>query len=107
MITRADRQSLDCLVRFTDEEGLTGEGRLFNLSIGGCALHSTTPVAEDMLLSLVLQLTEKAAPLQIEMARVRWVRRQEFGVEFLFIYDKERKVLLRWLTAASFQNKAA
>jgi hypothetical protein len=107
MITRADRQSHGCPVRFTDEEDITGEGRLFNLSIGGCALRSTTPMEEDVLLNLELQLTEKVAPVQIEMARVRWVRRQEFGVEFLFMYDKERKVLLRWLTTASSQNKAA
>ena len=107
MITRAERQSLDCPVRFTLEEGITGEGRLFNLSSGGCAFSSTTPMAEDMLLSLELPLTEKAAPIPIEVARVRWVRRHEFGVEFLFMYDKERKVLLRWLTTASSHNKAA
>jgi hypothetical protein len=73
MITRTDRQFLDCPVRFTDEEGITGEGRLFNLSIGGCALANPTPMAEDTLLSLELQLMEDAAPVQIDVARVRWV----------------------------------
>ena len=48
MTPRADRQFVDCPVRFTRDDGVTGEGRIVNVSVDGCAIRSGTPVVEGM-----------------------------------------------------------
>jgi PilZ domain len=104
MIARTERYQVDCPVRFTDEGNVTGEGRVINLSINGCALRSnTTTMEEGTLLTLQMQPAPHTPAIQIEMARVRWARNDEFGIEFLFVYERERKALLRWLRTIAVQ----
>ena len=103
MIARPERYRVDCPVRFTHEGGVTGEGRLINLSIKGCAFNSPVLVEEGMLLSLQMTPTLIAAPIQIAMARVQWVNNDECGIAFMFMYDSERKALLRWIRAIAVQ----
>src|SRR3954468_10164653 len=97
--SRPPRIPVRCPVQFTHEEGVTGAGTLFNLSFGGCAVHSTVPVSDGMLITLQFPSRENDPPISIEMARVRWATMQEFGVEFLMVLRKERKKLDRLLRA--------
>jgi hypothetical protein len=103
MIARTERYQVDCPVRFTHEGGVTGEGRLINLSTHGCALRSSMAMEEGILLTLQMQLDPKTPPVQVEMARIRWTRNDEHGIEFLLIYPKERKALLRWIRTIAVQ----
>ena len=70
-----------------------------NLSPKGCGIVSDLEVFEDMLLTLQFTPVEGAAPITIEMGRVRWAARGEFGVEFMMILPKERARLERVLAA--------
>jgi hypothetical protein len=82
---------------------VTGEGGLINLSIKGCAFRTHVSMEEGMLLAVQMQPCTSTAPIKIEMARVRWVNKDEYGIEFMFLYDKEQKALLRWIRALAVQ----
>lgn len=73
---------------------------MVNLSLGGCAIHSDTPVFDDMLVTLQFTSSEDKPPVSIELGRVRWATLHEFGVEFLMILPKERSRLERFLAMA-------
>lgn len=73
---------------------------MVNLSLGGCAIHSETPVFDDMLITLQFTTSEDKPPVSIEMGRVRWATLHEFGIEFLMILPKERSRLERFLAMA-------
>lgn len=98
--SRPQRVLLQCPVRFTHEDGVTGQGTMVNLSLGGCAIHSDTPVFDDMLITLQFSPSEENPPVSIELGRVRWATLHEFGVEFLMILPKERSRLERFLAMA-------
>ena len=67
MILRANRHQRDCLVRFTEEEGGSGEGHYMSIGAGqkdhGCSI--TTDALSEAAESAALG---KAAPLQLEHA---------------------------------------
>ena len=99
-VPRPPRIPFRCPVEFTHEEGVTGLGTLFSLSLGGCAVQSDTPVSDTMLVTFRLALSDGSAPIIIEMGRVRWATTQEFGVESLIVLQKERKKLDWFLRTA-------
>ena len=82
---------------------MTGEGGLINLSMKGCAFRSHVSMEEGMLLAIYMQPGSRTAPITIDMARVRWVNNEQCGVEFMFMYERERKALLRWIRALAVQ----
>ena len=92
-VSRSPRIPFRCPVEFTHEEGITGLGTLFNLSLGGCAVQSGTPVSDNMLVTLRPTPFEGSAPIIIEMGRVRRATMQEFGAEFLIVHRQEREKL--------------
>ena len=98
--SRPQRVLFRCPVRFTHEDGVTGQGTMMNLSLGGCAIHSDTPVFDDMLVTLQFTPSEQNTPVSIELGRVRWATLHEFGVEFLMILPKDRSRLERVLAMA-------
>ena len=59
-----------------------GVGSLINLSMGGCSIETTTRVEEGAFLDLTLQTPGGDQTIRSEEARVRWIRRGAFGVEF-------------------------
>jgi len=59
-----------------------GAGTLINLSMGGCAIKSTTRVENGAILDLSLQLSGSDQTVRIEVAVVRWTELGAFGVEF-------------------------
>lgn len=73
---------------------------MMNLSLGGCAIHSDTPVFDNMLVTLQFAPSEGTPSISIEMGRVCWATLHEFGVEFLMILPKERSRLERFVAMA-------
>ena len=104
MIPRGEREFVDCPLRFTREDGVSGDGRVFNISIAGCAVRSATRVTEGMYVSLIIDLPGEGPPVWIELARTRWATSEEFGVQFVMLSQKDRRALLRWLVAAASQR---
>ena len=103
MIVRPERYPVSCPVRFTHERGVTGEGSLINLSLKGCAFRSQVLMEEGMLLALQMQSAAITASVHIEMARIQWVNNDACGIEFLYMHEQERKVLLHWVRALAAQ----
>lgn len=46
--SRPQRVQVQCPVQFTHEDGVTGLGIMLNVSMGGCAIQSDTPVFDNM-----------------------------------------------------------
>lgn len=99
--SRPQRAQVHCAVQFTHEEGVTGQGTMLNVSMGGCAIKSETPVFEGMLVTLQFVPAQGTVPVSIEMGRVQWATLHEFGVEFLMLLSKERARLDRFLMVAT------
>lgn len=100
-VPRSPRTPFRRPVEFTHEEGVTGSGTLFNLSLGGWAAQSNTPVSDNMPVTLRFTPFEGSAPITIEMARVRWATMHEFGVEFSIVYREKREKLDWFLRTAA------
>jgi hypothetical protein len=79
------------------------KGVVTDLSIDGCAVEATTPVARERSLSLSMQTTPLET-LSIERAIVRTVHGQRLGIQFVQLTDMEHdaleRVLRRLLAAA-------
>jgi hypothetical protein len=71
------------------EEELESDATLLELSVGGCRIHSETPLALGKEYSLILQLTGKRQPIRIETAVVRWIKNGVYGLKFLALPLKE------------------
>lgn len=81
-----------CPVAFSSEE-IEGEGVVYNLGLGGCAVESEAAVGDEGYITLSITLGRGIAPAQIELARLRWATRREFGVEFLNIPSEDERRL--------------
>lgn len=75
-------------------------GTMYDLSLGGCAVESTTTVQPGTDLRLSIYAPGKASPIMIESAAVRWAQLGEFGVEFQKIPEQEKDRLQGLLWAA-------
>lgn len=62
-----------------------GNGRIINLSEGGCAVQGDKRVPERAMLTLSVFPPGCETPIVIPNATVRWVRGWEFGVEFVSV----------------------
>lgn len=74
---------------FSSGQRLEGEGTVLNLSLGGCKVKSDTRVPLGAGVRVRIMMSDEEQPLEIKQAAVRWVRGQEFGLEFTFIEAKE------------------
>jgi hypothetical protein len=63
-------------------DSAVGEGVVENVSMTGCAIKTTTPATSGVDLRLELYPPGEAVPIEIQRAVVRWIARDEFGVEF-------------------------
>lgn len=84
------RFEVKCPVSFTREDGVSAEGTVYNLSTGGCAVESDTNVPDKTYVSLRITLSDPASPMVVELAKVRWSTRREFGAEFLMLQTEKR-----------------
>ena|SRR3712207_368616 len=60
-----------------------GEGRLNDLSTGGCSIISRRTALTGSYIKLSILIPAQPAPLFIELGRIRWVLDEAFGVEFI------------------------
>jgi PilZ domain len=61
------------------------EGTVLNLSAQGCAMTTERIPALSTYLSLQIDLINGAAPVDIELAGVRWISGRRCGLEFIRI----------------------
>lgn len=73
-----------------------GDGLCYDLSGGGCAVESDAPVGKGHYVSLNLYLPDHrdpTIPLKVELAAVRWLVQQRFGVEFITMPSENQQRL--------------
>jgi hypothetical protein len=76
-------------VVFLGNQGV-GEGKLFNLSMGGGAIESRTAVQRGTVLTLRVQLPIHPQPIAVDQAEVTWTAGDDFGVQFLSLGTREQ-----------------
>ena len=91
-LRRDVRYQVQCPVEFV-LDGKAGHGTAFNLSRGGCALETDTFAAVDDPVSLHITVSNQPTPIVIELGKVRWATKREFGVEFMVVENVSKRRL--------------
>jgi hypothetical protein len=91
-LRRDVRYQVKCPVAFV-VDGKPGEGATFNLSRGGCAIETDLYVGADDPISLQITVSSQPTPITIELGKVRWSTRREFGVEFMVVESASKRRL--------------
>jgi c-di-GMP-binding flagellar brake protein YcgR len=78
-------------------------GTVSDLSTGGCKVVSDPIILEGSKVVLRAHLPSQASPVQVEVAKVRWSRGQEFGLEFLYMKPEERARLTHFIETLETQ----
>lgn len=90
------RLPITCAASFSGYN-LELEGRLTNLSMGGCALESVEPIEPGTPLFLSVSLPDSDEPLEIELATVRWSQEGACGLKTIILGLDSRQRLERFL----------
>ena len=69
-------------VEFQHAQG-KGEGMLLDLSLKGCRIQGVYPSSSGTRLRLQLWLPDQSQPVQVDLAAVQWIKKDQFGVSFL------------------------
>jgi hypothetical protein len=77
-----------------------GEGMVSDLSISGCSVYAERTVLTGSYVKLSVLLPDPTSSLFIELGKVRWVRENAFGVEFIRVPTLTRHRLDRVLSQA-------
>jgi hypothetical protein len=91
-LRRDVRYQVKCPVAFV-VDGKPGDGATFNLSRGGCAIETDLYVGADDPISLQITVSSQPTPITIELGKVRWSTRREFGVEFMVVESASKRRL--------------
>jgi hypothetical protein len=75
------------------------QGTVLDVSLTGCRVKADMAVRLNDSFRMQLFLPQCPWPIQIEQARVRWVRGEEFGCQFITVLPEERTRLLESLAA--------
>ncbi|GMV50195.1 MAG: hypothetical protein NBKEAIPA_02453 [Nitrospirae bacterium] len=94
------RVPINCGVVFAGEQA-AGEGRVLNLSLPGCLIESSKPLAAGEYLRLRLFLPKSLRPLNVPLAAVRWSQGGRAGVEFIQTAREEQAQLTRFFRQQS------
>lgn len=70
--------------------GGQGHGMLIDLSLQGCRIKGASPFSCGTRLRLQLWLPDQAQPVNVELAVVRWIKDDQFGVSFLQVSPDAR-----------------
>jgi PilZ domain-containing protein len=94
-----NRQHVRVLVQFRSHFSrkgpiVAGDGKILDLSPGGCRVTSVIPVPPGVELEICIFPEDEGNPFIIDGAIVRWAREQEFGLAF----SKVRPEVLKQLT---------
>ena len=92
------RYPMELTVSLEGEEW-AAEGMSRDVSAGGCRVQSAVTVEVGNYVRVKLYQNQQAA-MDIDLAAVRWVRGQEFGLEFLYMHPEEYERLLSFAPAS-------
>ena len=94
---RGHRLGLNCRLFFLGEDDFEGKATTLDLSTNGCQATSLTQVQVGTTLRLSLFLHDQEWPLRIDKALVRWVKGENFGLEFTGIRpaQRERAIIIK------------
>jgi hypothetical protein len=100
-----DRFAIDVRLMYSaqDEENelITGDGNVVDLSKTGLRIHGSVAVKAGFDVTLFLYLPDGRDPLFVLSARVTWSRGHVFGVEILKMNVRERN-RLRYFLGTNF-----
>lgn len=97
-IRKTKRFPVEASVAFSGVELIReGEGTVYNLSRGGCAIRSKHTVQPGTYLSLRLHLPDATTPVIIDMAVARWMQTHQFGLEFMLVHEGEASRLSQFM----------
>lgn len=99
---RGRRLHIDCRLFFFGENEFEGEAKVLDISTNGCQASSQVAVEVGMQLRLSIFLGDQKWPLRIDQAIVRWVRGQNFGLEFIGIRLAQRERLRAMIMAKRY-----
>lgn len=91
------RVPVECFSVFS-VEGPEGSGTVVNLSREGCTVCSASPLPLGAALRVLIYPGANQAPIEVEVARVRWATLGQFGVEFMTLAPREATRLQEFLT---------
>ena len=77
-----------------------GEGMVSDLSLSGCAVTCERTVLAGSYIKLSVVLPDPTSSLFIELGKIRWVRENAFGVEFIRVPTLTRHRLDRVVSQA-------
>lgn len=103
MVRKDTRFSVRCPVTYVLEAAAC-QGTTFNLSRGGCAIESDAMAPEGESVSLQIMAPGQPTAIRVELGRVCWATRREFGVEFMVILEDSKQRLNRFLIEVAKQN---
>ena len=93
MLERRERRLfVECPISIEGNQGVS-QGKLFNLSPGGGAIESATPVQSGTILTLRVHLPSLKQPIEVDQAEVTWTAGDDFGVQFVQLGPQQRERL--------------
>lgn len=81
---------------FTSDQ-VAGQGRLVNVSLGGCQIESKVTMSQGLRVGVEISLPDGEWPLHVEKCIVRWTDGQVFGIEFTQLRPDQHRRLARVL----------
>jgi hypothetical protein len=84
-------------ISFEGNQGVA-KGKLFNLSLGGCAIESGAHVQVGTTVTLRVYIPTHKDPIQVGRAGVTWSAGDDFGVEFMDMDSAEKERLKKILS---------
>ncbi|HET6674081.1 MAG TPA: PilZ domain-containing protein [Nitrospiraceae bacterium] len=84
-----------------------GEGIIVNLSPKGCKVESEATVKVSEAMSLIILLPDQKTPTTVDLALVRWVKDDAFGLEFISMGANEASRIFEYLTDMEKRSKPA
>ena len=83
-----------------------GQGRTLDLSAGGCKIETDFPVIVGASFECRIYVPGLDWPLRIDVAIVRWVNANTFGIQFTKIQPDEEVKLKRTIASLNEELKA-
>lgn len=93
-----------CPINFQGED-IVGEGAVVNVSLGGCEVESRVPVQPKTYLGLRIAVSTATAPLEVEVAPVRWSDGHKFGIEFMCMQADAQELLREFIETLEAQSE--
>jgi c-di-GMP-binding flagellar brake protein YcgR len=83
-----------------------GQGRTRDLSAGGCMIETDLPVVVGASFECRIYVPGLDWPLRIDEAKVRWVKANTFGIQFMKIKPDEEEKLKQVIASLNEELKA-